>query len=305
MGIESIIGAGASIIGGISQGKAAKKAAQAQTDAANADIAFQKETFDTIRSDLAPYRQGGSTAQEALLFELGLGSRPTIGGQAAQIETIQSAPQPFRPDPRANALGRYRGERGERGASYQPGGVNYSGPQQQPQQAGPATYRVNGQMFNSLEEAQAFANANKTGGTAYQGFQQTPGYQFQFDQGTAAVNALAGVRGGLDSGRTRQDLTAFGQGLANQEYGNYFNRLSNAAGNGMNAAALTGTAAQNQASGVSNALAGIGNAQSAGAIAQGNAFSNTANNLVGLYNYQRNVQPQARPTPGWTQGTLY
>ena len=108
MGIESILGVGATLIGGASESKAAKKAAQAQTDAANADIAFQKETFDTIRSDLAPYRQGGSTAQEALLFELGLGSRPTIGGQAAQIETIQSAPQPFRPDPRGNALGGYR-----------------------------------------------------------------------------------------------------------------------------------------------------------------------------------------------------
>lgn len=50
----------------------------------------------------------------------------------------------------------------------------------------------------------------------YAGFQQTPGYQFQFDQGTDAVNALAGAQGGLNSGRTLQDLTQFGQGLANQ-----------------------------------------------------------------------------------------
>ncbi len=59
MGIGAAIGG---IVGGIVQGSAAKKAAKAQTAAANADIAFQKETRDIIRGDLAPYREGGLNA---------------------------------------------------------------------------------------------------------------------------------------------------------------------------------------------------------------------------------------------------
>lgn len=123
----------------------------------------------------------------------------------------------------------------------------------------------------------------------YQGFQATPGYQFQMDQGTSAVNALAGARGGLDSGRTRQDLMTFGQGLANQEYGNYLSRLSGMASNGQNAAGTQANAATNAAAGVSNALGAIGNAQSAGTIGFANALTGGINNQIALNQYQRGI----------------
>lgn len=70
------MGAIAAIGGALIQGRGAKRAAQAQERAAQADIAFQKETRDLIRGDLAPYREGGATAQNAIDFELGLGARP-------------------------------------------------------------------------------------------------------------------------------------------------------------------------------------------------------------------------------------
>lgn len=120
----------------------------------------------------------------------------------------------------------------------------------------------------------------------YAGFQETPGYQFQVDQGNASVNALAGARGGLDSGKTRLDLMKFGQGIANQEYGSHLNRLQGLQAVGMGAAGNQANAGANYASGASNALANRGNAQSAGAIGAGNAWQNAISNGIGLWQYQ-------------------
>ncbi len=44
------------------QASAARRASKAQQAAANADIAFQTETRDLIRGDIAPYREGGLNA---------------------------------------------------------------------------------------------------------------------------------------------------------------------------------------------------------------------------------------------------
>lgn len=57
-------------------------------------------------------------------------------------------------------------------------------------------------------------------------FQRTPGYQFAFDQGQQAVARSGAARGQLGSGNVMTALTKYGQGQANQEYGNQFNRLS-------------------------------------------------------------------------------
>lgn len=63
----------------------------------------------------------------------------------------------------------------------------------------------------------------------YAGFTATPGYEFRRDQGIGAIDASAAARGGLKSGATMKALTEFGDGLAAQEYGNFYNRLSDAA----------------------------------------------------------------------------
>lgn len=192
----------ASVVGGLSQASAAKKAAKAQTNAANADIAFQKETRDIVRNDFAPYRDAGTNALAGYNYEMGLGDRPEN----------------------------------------------------------------------------------------YRGFQATPGYQFQLDQGNESINALAGTRGGLMSGRTLQDLATFNQGVANQEYGTYMSRLGGMIDTGAGAAGMSGQASQNAAAGVSNALAARGNAAAAGAIGTGNAISGMINNGIGIWQYQKGLQ---------------
>ena len=293
MGLDPITaGIGSSVIGGIFQGSSAKKAAKAQTQAAQQDLAFQKETRDLTRADLAPFKNAGSNALAAYNYLLGLGSAPTIGGTAASIETINGVQPGVQPGPsvgRVNALGRNMNGR-DSANPYQPAAAP---------QTVPTQYRVNGQMFSTLADAQAYANAHKTGGTTYAGLETTPGYQFQFDQGMAGVNALAGARGGLDSGATRQALMETGQGMAQQYRDSYLNRLAGLSDMGVSAASMQGNANSNAAAGVPNALSGIGNAKAAGAIGQGNAFSGMANNLVGLYQYQNAQKAPNTSGIGW------
>jgi len=74
-------------------------------------------------------------------------------------------------------------------------------------------------------------NARATGA-----FQTGPGYQFAMDQGTQAALRGASAGGMLNSGNTLTALTEFGQGLADQEYGSWLDRLNNLSGQGMQGA---------------------------------------------------------------------
>lgn len=276
------MGAVAAIGGALIQGSAAKKAAKAQEAAANRDIAFQKETRDLIRGDLGVYREGGNLAQRALDYELGLGARPTIGGEALAIESFRG------PGVETPVFG----VRGRNDNRYQ------VGTQMTP---GAERFRVGGQEFATRREAEAYATANASGGQEYGGFTKTPGYDFRLQQGQDSLQAGAAARGGLYSGAAMRDLMKFGQDYGSNEYGNYLSRLGARADTGMNAAQMSGAASQQAAAGVSNALGNIGNAQAAGAVGVGNAITGGIQNMLGAWNYQRNMnaaQPGGQPAGG-------
>lgn len=102
----------------------------------------------------------------------------------------------------------------------------------------------------------------------FSSFYTDPAYNFTRDQGIGAIDASASSRGNLFGGGTSTDLARFGAGLASQEYGNYYNRIANAAnmgmsaadalaGNNQNLANAQGTAAQNNAQGTGQ-LIGLG-----------------------------------------------
>lgn len=290
MGIDPVTaGLGASALSGLAGASSARKAAKAQQAAASQDIAFQKETRDIIRGDLSGYRDAGTNALAVLNYELGLGPLPSFGGRQLAVEEFQ---QPGGPAGGPAALGPHgvaQVRTGGRGGDGWPPAMTAA--------PGVTAYRVGDRTFADRAAADAYAQANSTAGTPYQGFTATPGYQFRFRQGTDAVNALAGARGGLVSGRTLQDLTSFGQGIAAEERGNYLARLGGLADTGLNAATLSGTASQNAASGVSNALAGIGNARAAGAIGVGNALQGGLGDAAGIYGYMQGYGPQQAASP--------
>ena len=79
----AIIGGIGSIAGAVIGGDAAQSAAQTQANAANAAAAAQLHMFDTIRSDLAPYRDIGAAAINPLEYGLGLTSDPNAAGALA------------------------------------------------------------------------------------------------------------------------------------------------------------------------------------------------------------------------------
>ena len=291
MGIVGAIG------GALIQGSASRSAAKSQEAAANRDIAFQTETRDLIRNDLAPYRGGGVDAQRAYDFELGLAPRPTFGGQPMQIEefTVNGGASSAQSTMPRRTYGDNRPGAGEPGSVgtpewlqrlQNPMGGAMGGT---PGAAGGTRFRVGGQEFATREEAQAYANANRTGGMEYGGFTKTPGYDFRLQSGMDSLNASHAARSGILSGAAVRDGMQFGQNFASNEYGNYLSRLGGRADTGMSAAQMSGAASQQAAAGVGNALGNFGNARAAGAIGMGNALTGGIQNVAGVLGYQQGV----------------
>lgn len=280
-------GAIAGIIGGITQGNAAEDAARAQARAGQQQLDFQREIYADQTRNFAPFLGSGQNALAAYNFEMGLGDRPSFGGSPLTVESFFDN----------GATSSTQGGGGFTTPDILNGIItgNMSRPRDgrtTTQGQGVERFRVGGQVFNSREEAEAYARENASGGTAYRGFQATPGYQFRRQQGIDAIDASAAARGGLMSGRTLQDLTTFGDGIASQEYGNYMQRLAGLTDMGMGAAGMQATAGNNAAAGVGNALANIGNAQAAGAVGRGNAMAGMFNNLAGSFGYMRQPSGQ-------------
>jgi hypothetical protein len=122
---------------------------------------------------------------------------------------------------------------------------------------------------------------------AVNAFQTGPGYEFARNQGIDAITRAANASGGL-GGNSLKDTISYGQGLANQEYGNWQNKL--APYNQLQLGATQGAAAGNQAinSGVANTygaganlLDSSGRAQAGVATGQGNSLSDLARQYYG------------------------
>jgi len=145
-----------------------------------------------------------------------------------------------------------------------------------------------------------------------QGFQQSPGYQYQLQQAMSAIQNSAAAKGSAISGNTLRDLQSNAQGLANQDWWNAYNANSSAYWNAANyssglqnrqisalqslltsgqaAASNTAAAGQTSANSIGNSLTNIGNSQASGAIGSANAtntglsgVSNSANNALSNY----------------------
>ena len=136
-----------------------------------------------------------------------------------------------------------------------------------------------------------------------------PGYAFRLSEGLKALDRQAASRGGLISGNALKAASGYAGDQASQEYQNAYNRYQTTRGNtlspfqnlsaqGLNAAAMTGSAGAaygsaggqaigNYAAGVSGAL---GNAGQATNTAYGN-YGQGVTNTLGAYgtNYSNNL----------------
>lgn len=79
-------------------------------------------------------------------------------------------------------------------------------------------------------------NGGQAQQNAFGQFQESPEIQFQRQQGEQAAQRAAAAGGQLASGRTLADLSKFGQDLASQSYGDYYNRLRDLYGSALGTA---------------------------------------------------------------------
>jgi hypothetical protein len=265
-GTALLIGSGVAAAGGIGsaalESSAAGKAAQTQASAADraatlqADLgqeSLQNENYQyqQDRADQLPYMQSGANSMATLDYLLGLSSPNGAPGSTAGSGSAGS-PQTLS-IPGAN------------GSVTLPGVSGVTG-----------TASTNLGDFGSLMEK--YPGGEFAAPTAEQA-RQTPGYQFAADQGTRAIDAGAAANGSLLTGGTQTALNQFGQGLADTNYNNVYNRAlqtyntnyntwSNSQANQFNRLAALANAGQVSAQQLGNA--GL---TSAGQVAQ--TLSNT------------------------------
>jgi len=121
---------------------------------------------------------------------------------------------------------------------------------------------------------------------AMAGFHTSPGYQFALDQGLRAVDAGAAAKGFGRSGAVMKAEQTFGTGLADQAFGEYYNRLFKLSELGENAAAKTGSNAITTGQGVAgtDVSSGAQEASIYGNAAKG--IGTTANTLFNNPGFQ-------------------
>lgn len=122
---------------------------------------------------------------------------------------------------------------------------------------------------------------------AFQNYRESPGVAWAREQGLKGVNQQASATGNLGGGNRLKRLTEYSQGMALQDFNNYFNRLGSATGVGLAAsqamAGVGGQAAMGQAANV----VGAGESRAAGQIAGQNSFNS------GLGNAWNRIAPGA------------
>ena len=153
-------------------------------------------------------------------------------------------------------------------------------------------YRQAGQnaLTQQLGMAQKGFNFNPT----MQQLQQTPGYQFNLNQGLQSVQNSAAARGLGTSGASMRGAADYASGLASntyqqqftnalQQYQTNYNNLGAISGLGESAAAGTGNAATATGQSIGDNITGAGNATAAADMAMANGVSGAGNNSLMMY----------------------
>lgn len=116
----------------------------------------------------------------------------------------------------------------------------------------------------------------------FSSFTQSPDYQFALEQGLQGLDRSAAARGSLNTGGHSADVMGYAQGLATQNYGNFYNRLAGLANVGQTTATGLGQFGANAANNIGNAYGNIGNARASAYQARGDANSQLTGMAAGI-----------------------
>lgn len=118
----------------------------------------------------------------------------------------------------------------------------------------------------------------------YESFYNSPDYSYARDQTQQGIERGAAARGGLFNGGESVDLANALNGVASQNYGNYYNRLAGVAGVGQAAANNLAGQGQNYANASSNNLYNAANATASAYQQNANTNAQLYTGLAGLAN---------------------
>jgi hypothetical protein len=150
-------------------------------------------------------------------------------------------------------------------------------------------WATTGQPANADQADLLGLNGQAAADAAMAKFQQSPGYAWQMQQGERAVDAGAASRGILRSGATIKAEDTFGQGLANQDFGNYWNRLQQLSGAGLTAAGGIASAATGGAANIANVDTGQAGADASIYSNMAKGVSTGANQLMSNTAFQNYI----------------
>lgn len=123
--------------------------------------------------------------------------------------------------------------------------------------------------------------------TDYSKFTQSPDYGFAQEQGQLGLDRYENAKGMALSGGALKDVSQFNQGLASQQFGNYYNRLLSLSQLGGSAASASAGNAANFSGQIGNTTQAVGQAQASGVVGQTNALTGGINSGISnslLYN---------------------
>ena len=113
-------------------------------------------------------------------------------------------------------------------------------------------------------------------------FYQSPDYAFALSEGMKGLDRSAASRGRLYSGGYGQDLTKYAQGMATQNYNNYYSKLAGLSNTGSGTAQNLGVLGQNYANSMGSALQANAANRTSAYNSQANAWGNAATQIGGI-----------------------
>lgn len=238
---------------------------------------------------------------------------PTWLGGASGEAASSGIGTPMLLNAAANLYSGYAGSQAAKQmASAQLASTNAALAQQQKQydqtQANLSPFLASGQAANNSLQGLLGLNVGNTASSVgssgqidpnkqLEALQNTPGYQFQLEQGNRTMNQNMAAQGGLFSGQALKAAQQFGQGLANNTYQQALQNYGNVAASGQNAAVGLGTFGQNYANSASDLLTGQGNIQANSINNQNNAQNQSLANMLGINVGGYNGNPNSQYNP--------
>lgn len=274
--------AGASLGSAAMGASASKKAGEQAARSADAATALQREIYTDTTERFKPYVEAGGNALQAVLYEMGLGARPTFGGSTPGVEEFTETLPAGQPG---------------QGVALPPSGMGFGGRDGAEKRAAaeaaaaaaqPSSvtrFRVNGQNFDTRSAAEEYAAANKTGGIEYGGYTETPMARYLLEKGVDSIDASAASRGNLFSGATLQALEDNRREVITADTDKYFARLAGITDMGLGAAGNQASAGANFANSASQTMMQAGQARAQGTLGAASAWQTGISDIAGTAGY--------------------